>query len=82
MKYFFFGTLQTYILSSAVLIYDFVWSTVNPLYNNIRYNSKIRYNVNLVKKEFTSIGSSSYLLEMTLIKKISFPRSRPYKCKQ
>ena len=25
-----------------------VISTVNPLYNGIRYNSKIRYNVNLV----------------------------------
>ena len=35
--------------------------TVNPLYNDIRYNSKIRYDVNSV---FTKI-SGSYIFSLT-----------------
>ena len=35
-------------------------NTVNPLYNDIRYNSKIRYNVNLVCTKIS--GSYIFLL--------------------
>ena len=35
-------------------------STVNPLYNDIRYNSKIRYNVNLVCTKIS--GSCTFSL--------------------
>ena len=47
------------MVSSSCLIDFHYHCTVNPLYNDIRYNSKIRYNVDLV---YTKISGSCFLL--------------------
>ena len=43
-------------------------NTVNSLYNDIRYNSKIRYNVNLICTKISgSCGSADFFIDITIL---------------
>ena len=50
---------------SVEIKFPHVNNTVNPLYNDIRYNTKIRYNVNLVCTKIS--GSCIFFINISML---------------